>query len=278
MSHYKIQNAKYVQRADYPAGGKYRKVIGPPPHGACMGAPKNACTSPEGKKLGCSWIEHGGYCRSPYGSVASQIPYGKTAVYVPEYTKGNSICQGLNERKCRKISACRYIKEKRSGREYCRGIVRSTEPFSSLKRFSPEEKETWYSNKIDNTLRKHCRCLLESAAGSLYRTGEISINPYAICGARIPESHAKQKSDIGKIASKDAVAIRHAACTKYAQFEKMPTEMLYTYAKMRQKTGTGAPFFGNLPKFEEFIKNSEYYRKSILSAITAFSRKELSPT
>lgn len=300
-SKFKIIPAYYSSRLDYPGGKRYTKYPGIAPKGECSTFNNETACEAHTKELGCSWIEDylGGYaCRSPYGSVSKQIfaPFAQrsSAIPVSEYQLGNSKCLRVNENTCKDeehANKCHWIKDK-NGTSYCSGNPYTSVPFSTQfksnlaannafqpsgrfnpHRYSKEEKESWFpkvENEFDIVDQKYCRCILKSAASNIYRTGQQTVNPYAICGKVIPSKYASSVQNIGQVASNLVTKGRAGGCTKYASFENFPTELLYAFAKTRQTTAKGSRYFGNIPNINEFLNDMEKFRPYLLNQANAY--------
>jgi hypothetical protein len=296
---FKIVPGYRVHRADYPPEGLYRRFPGIKPRGVCDGFNKDTCKGKQGTDLDCAWIKNylgQEYCKSPIASVSKKVPPGYSAFL--ESQPGQSHCLRLPRKKCETTSDCQWIKESgKSNRSYCRGSSYTTKPLSTMvpripmygkaftatgryspRRYSSEEKETWY-NPLGLKLlpeRKYCHCLLESAAEDLFRNGHFTRSPYAVCNSTISSKYAASlHKSIHQLGSDLAKMGIHQGCTIYANFDTWPTELLYTYAKMHESSSSGRQFFSNLPSVKEFLGNQENYRRRLLSLINAYKSKAL---
>lgn len=275
-------------------GIPYRRFPGARPVSPCQGLDESSCTRSE-PSAGCQWIVDSmgrRYCRGRLGSVSGQFPEavpGQASVYFqPEYQADSMNCSmATDANDCNRRTDCQWISSKPSGREYCRGrpgtVVPYSRPYVSSSssaqrvfapagrfnpgRYSREEKDTWYP-MANETEAKYCRCVLESSASDVFGHGARTRNPWGICNASIagrgPES-AALRSQMAQFSST-------GGCSALANFEAMPTELLYAYAWNRRETPRGRAHFGSsLPTVDEFLSNPEAHREILLTTIHRYS-------
>lgn len=277
--------------------GEYRPFPGLKPKSSCARKSENECTGE------CTFIKDSlgrQYCRGHAGMALHELAkkqpqvaqnYGR-ASFVPR--KGLTQC-GLrrSQNTCEMDASCMWIQDS-LGRNYCKSHGKSREfkkeispsnlvtsnnevtPSPELKQkfalptsrqISREQKEAMYpSETLDQAEKKMCRCLLEVTWDDLLKNdGEITKNPYGICNFTISRARSFGAGEDAENRSKLATMTTSGGCTKFANFDNFPTEFLYAFAKMREKTSKGKQHFQKVPSHDKFIQNPEKYRQVLLS-------------
>lgn len=298
-----IVPAYYSNRLDY-ASPKYLRFPGERPSGVCRGMNKQTCTS-HTKDLGCKWIDtkvNQHYCRSPRNSVSGDIYFNQSVKLLPEGKSRQaqiSQCEGLSKELCESDQKCRWIQDKNK-RSYCRKAINTAQQSLFPKRYSEEEKSSWYkpsrrafeslqtlnvSGESKSSLvskrggaempeieQKYCRCLLQVAANDIFKYGILRKNPYGICSNSISVAAARrsgtiQSGGIRKNTSQLARSAQHGDCTENLNLNNLPTELLFVHSMMRNKTSKGRQYFSTLPTVDEFISDPESYRAMLTKQI-----------
>lgn len=141
------------------------------------------------------------------------------------------------------------------------------------------QKDTWYNFRRGNTsvdgqiMAKTCRCVLEAAENQLHPHGHYRrrvYNPYAVCVSSLSKAYNASPYSLTR-------GLVTGQCTKRANFQNMPTEILYAYAQSRPKRA--ARIFDNLPSSIEFYNphNSpramERYKSILLQDINRYKSR-----
>lgn len=305
-----ISSPYYSSRPDYDSP-KYARFPGERPSGSCRGMNQNACQS-HSKDLGCKWIDtkldqH--YCRSPRNSVSNLVPPGSSAKLIPSNPiKASKIskCEGLSQTMCTSQTSpkCLWIEDV-NGRKYCRTATNMPRSSAFPRRYSEEEKHTWYQNDGKNRSnfqkgesgesksrlqkqkhsdrnnsmteieQKYCRCLLEVAAGDIFKYGMLRKNPYGICSNSISVATARRQGTLGsngirQNSSSLARSVQRGDCTENLNLKNLPTDLLFVHAMMRIKSSKGQEYFSQIPSVAEFSSNPESYRKFLIQQIEKY--------
>jgi len=252
--------------SQFPAGTTVRAVPTYEAGGShCLWLPENECKAREAQ--GCRWIQNvlgSNYCT---GLAGSTIPYSTQFVGIVPPAGGVGVG----------IPPTRYQPAE----------AHLPRAFSASGRFNPrayseEEKQTWYlPNTLDEDQRKYCDCTLEVAASNLQRFGTAATyGPYRVCNARIAGSHGRQRglgpSGIAALRSKLALTSSTGMCTTMANFQNMPTDLLFAYARMHQLSRSSAPYFppNQVPSVQQYLQNPEAFRPQLLRLLLAYQQKE----
>lgn len=142
---------------------------------------------------------------------------------------------------------------------------------SSTKKSS--SKESWYEgSKMNAKELKYCRCLLEQLASELERYGKIKTDSYAVCAASI--SRKKETKEGYRLRSRIVQAAVAGKCTADLHIRRLPTKLLYAYAKLREKSldKDEMPFFKHLPSPKEFFHSPSSFRTTLLQAALRYQQ------
>jgi hypothetical protein len=124
---------------------------------------------------------------------------------------------------------------------------------------------------MNELLPRECRCIPEVAAADVFRYGDVTHNPYAVCQASLSRSrfgHGIHPSDIRSLL---AVASRKGECSTSLNVKKVPTTFLYGYAVEHLHTSKGRRAFeGKIPALDEFLKAPGKWRTRLIDLVSNY--------
>jgi hypothetical protein len=128
---------------------------------------------------------------------------------------------------------------------------------------------------MKNLVPKYCRCILETAAADVFRHGEMTHVPYAVCQASLSRSHARPGISPAKIRSLLASTSLAGDCTSTLDVNQVPTSFLYGFAVSHLKTSRGRrTFAGNIPSLEDFLRDREYWRPHLVELFQHYTGEQ----